>query len=262
MISNCKTWLVIALTLSACNKPQAQNLPVQLTNSSESRYELLCQDLAEVRRAKQITRSNYCGLIIPSNDDAFTLPDWVDINPKMNIDIVKTMYFWHEFSGGTQNTQIYKDQLQDLGVISQSLLELFWPKAEDQIMAFIENGELTLQSSSFDIDEDNVDELVYRMTPISRLGGAKPPNEQDTHHLVVSSECIDFGLPGGEKLYIYYSPPAGLPLPNFAGRLTPSGLRMNGFFKWNGESFLIADYSLMRPDTQGKYSGATNVCNF
>lgn len=260
MTSNCKTWLSILLSLSAFTEPQAQNQTAQLTSSSNNPYESLCQELTEIRQAKQITTVNYCGVIIPRNDTSFTLPDWVDIDPKTNIDVVKAMYFWHEFSGGTQGTELYKEQLQNLGVISPGLLELFWPKAEGQIIAFIENGEVTLQSSNFDIDGDNVDELIYRMTRIVRLGGAAPPWEQDPHRLMVRSECTDYGLPGGDKQFVYYSPPSELPLPNYASLLTPMGLQANGFFKWNGESLMILGRGLIRAAVGGEYGGATDVC--
>ena len=260
MLSRYKLWLIFAFTISACDEPQAQDQVPKLTNSANSQFESLCQELTEIRQAKQIITTNYCGVIIPSNDTSFTLPDWVDIDPKTNIDVVKSMYFWHAFDGGTQGTELYKEQLQNLGVISPGMLELFWPKAEGQIIAFIENGEVTLQSSNFDIDGDNVDELIYRMTPIVRLGGAAPPWEQDPHRLMVRSECTDFGLPGGEKRYLYYSPPSELPMPNYASLLTPFGLRANGFFKWNGESLMIVRRSLIRAAVGGEYGGATDVC--
>ena len=260
MFSNYRIWMLIAMTISACGKPLAQVQTSELTDSANSRYESLCEELTEVSQAKQINTVNYCGIIVPSNDTSFILPDWINIDPKTNINIVKTMYFWHVFSGGTQSTKMYTDQLKDLGVVSSDLSDLFWPKAEAQVMAFIDNGEVTLQSSLFDIDGDNVDELVYRMTPIVRIGGAMPPMEQDPHQIRARSQCTDFGLPGGDKRFLYYSPPSELPAPNFANLLTPFGLRANGFFKWNGESFYIVEKGLMRAAVGGAYSGATDVC--
>lgn len=260
MSLNCENWLVMALCIFACNEPQAQNQITQLTTSGNSRYESLCQQLADVRQEKQVNTINYCGVNIPSSDNAFTLPEWVNIDPEANMNIVQAMYYWYSFGGGTYGTQIYKDQLKDLGTISPDLLALYWPKAEGQIMTFIEQGEVTLQSSSFDIDGDYVNERVYRMTPIVRLGGAAPPLEQDPHQLRVRSECSDFGLPGGDKRFIYYSPPSELPTPNFGNMIIPFHLKINGFFKWNGESFFVVGPGLMRAAVDGEYTAA-QICN-
>lgn len=238
---------------------QSQNLP--LTNGANSRFEPLCQQLSEIRKSKQITTVGYCGVIIPENDSSIIQPVWADIDPKSNIEIVKTMYYWQGFWGGTQESQLYKDQLKNLGTMNPELMEAFWPKAEGQIMEFLENGEVTLQSTSFDIDGDDLNELVYRMTPIVRLGGAKSPWEQDPHKLIVDKRCKNSGLPGGDEIFFYYSPANGLPTPNFGALITPFHLSINGLLKWNGESLFVKDFSLLQGDTHERYDAA-QICNF
>lgn len=176
-------------------------------------YVPVCSTFERVLQEHKVNNISYCGVAIPTDDPDYRLPEWTDLLPLQNMDLVKTFYYWPNM-GSSRTLPLYQQQMQDMSVILPELLDLFWPKAEATILGFIEEGRITLQYSRFDIDGDGIDENVYRMTPLVRARGAIPPWVEPDNQPFVSDDCVDFGLPGPKQDFRYYVSPKELVRPD------------------------------------------------
>lgn len=222
-------------------------------------YETVCADFDRVLAEKNVSNANYCGVAISLDDPRYSLPDWQDLDPLENIEIVKTMYYWKNGISGARSHELFPSQMQDVSKIIPELMDLYWPKAEAQVLDFIARGEVVLLFTMLDADGDGDEETVYRMSPLVRLGGAIPPWEREEHRIIVQNNCVDVGLPGGDRSYIYYIFPGELARQNF-GNLFGPGMDKNGLFLHQGKIFWTARSTLLLPEESG-IVGFSQVCD-
>lgn len=142
--------------LMTCTPPlnaAEENSQSEITIVRGEQYEI-CQDYAAELREHNVSSSNYCGIAIPLDNPNYRLPEWTDLNPSENMELVKTFYYWHNMNG-SRTHELFPQQDNDRSVIIPELFDLYWPKAEAQVLALIESGAVQMQTSRFDIDYGN-----------------------------------------------------------------------------------------------------------
>lgn len=248
--------LYLCLTSSFVNA--AEESPIEITVVRGEQYEI-CQEYAAELREHNVSGSNYCGIAIPLDNPNYRLPEWTDMNPAENMELVKTFYYWHNMSS-SRTHELYAQQESDGSVIVPELLDLYWPKAETQVLALVESGAVQLQASQFDIDFDGVVETVYRMTPLIRLGGARDPRLSDIHQVRARSGCNAHDLPDGESGYLYYFAPSELPKHKYGGFLNFAQITLGGFFYWKDRIYWDWGRGGIYEPHSTDYVGLTQIC--
>jgi hypothetical protein len=231
---------------------------VEVTIVEGSQYQL-CEDYAAELQEHRATTRKYCGVAIPLENPDYVLMSWENIDPAENMDLVKTMYYWLDF-GSEVGDEFYRRQMIDLSEIDEEILALYWPKAEAQVLTLIQQGDVELQRSRFDIDFDGVREDVYRMTPLARTAAARPPQLEPTHQIGIGGSCENFGLPGATKQYVYYTPTADVPNAErgpFIRRL----LDVSDFFSWRGRIYWGRGEGNVFEPHDGDFPNVRQVCS-
>lgn len=235
------------------------NAQTDIVFGKGEQYEL-CQDYAAELIKHDVSSANFCGVAIPLDNPNYRLPEWTDLNPSENLELVKTFYYWHNM-GSSRSHELYREQMNDKSKIIPALLDLYWPKAEAQVLALVASGDIQLQTSRFDIDFDGVIETVYRMTPLIILGGALEPWVREEHQVRARSGCTDFGLPDGESGYLYYVSPDELPQQDYGALLDYTRLSMRGFFYWKDRVYWDWGQGAIFEGDSTSDIGITNICS-
>lgn len=229
-------------TSNAAEEPVGFDIIVEIGDDVQ-----MCQDIAQEMREKRKDTRGYCGIPIPANNPDYKLPDWVDLDPALHIDMVRKIYFWHNISRSRRHP-LYAQQISDLSVILPEFYDIYWPKAEPFIMSYIENGEIELWESQLDVDADGIEERVYKMTRIVTVGAEEPPWVIADRGPFIMNSCQDIGFQDSARQYLYFVEPEELPVQNYSGLIFPSRLEIGGFFTWRDEVYRSAgDLAIYKP---------------
>ncbi|HTQ98350.1 MAG TPA: hypothetical protein VMH83_00105 [Candidatus Acidoferrum sp.] len=199
----------------------------------------MCRDYANEMLKHRVAETNYCGVGMPENNPDYALMKWADIDPLQNIEIIKVMHYWHNLSLPA-NDELHRRQRNSREPVRE-LLDLYWAKAESEVMKWISEGKIHLQHSQFDLDSDGVMEDFYRMTPIS--GGRVVEGYSKPDPVGIENGCKNFGLPDSDGRYIYYTPikSSSARINNF---LRGIDLKANGFFSYKEKIYLEYDHNI------------------
>jgi hypothetical protein len=243
---NMKTLLSICLVgfLTSCISFAQAEKPYEVSIFTGEELEL-CQKVSNVYDLAQAIDPNYCGLPIPVDDPDFKLPKWENLEPNSNMKLVRNMYYWHNL-WNRHGKDLFEQQMLDKSDINEELLAKIWKPVEKQIHMLIQENIITLQKSHFDADFDGIAEDIYRMTPLVGLHNTI----EDGHKVVIQDKCIDYGLPGADKKFIYYIPVAQLPNQDY-GHLYQLKLRGGGYFFWKGRAYWNYGGLIREPYSKG-----------
>lgn len=248
---------LLTLLISGCTFA-ADSLPeVEVIIRSGSQFSI-CQDYAQVLQEHRAPTANYCGVAVPIENSDYGLPVWRDIDPAQNMEIIRKMYYWYNLRS-TIDSELYHQQFQDVSVIMPELLELVWTPVEEKVIQLISEGQIYLQEGNFDVDFDAENERVYRMSDISRIPYRTEVEERIGPGVRVTNTCDDYGLPGGDRNYIYYVDVDELSGQNYEQFYSVFRLRMSGFFSWKDRIYWATGGAIYEPHTFD-YDGLRQVC--
>jgi hypothetical protein len=239
----------------------AQGRPeAEVTVTRGEKYQI-CNDIAAEYRKLRVSNlglPKHCGIPLPTGNPDYVLIEWTDIAPMANLDVVKTMYYWRNFMPSIPSSEYYK-QAADRSRPDPDFLELYWSKAEAQVLSLVQKGAVELQHSRFDIDFSGDKEDVYRMTILNRGKGGFPQESDPPDPVNAGSNCRNVGLPGAKTAYMYYTPPEGLPSPKYAP-FTRRFLDNGDFFLWRGRPYWATASGALFETDGSKGAPFTAVC--
>lgn len=144
-------------------KPNSTFADFTLTRGAEHD---LCRGVEKGFRENSLipSPSEVCGVPFPAGDADFqSLPEWRELDPSRHMDIVQEIFYFSNIRKNQIGEDAWKRQWQGSSMLPD-ILEKVWRPSEVRIKALIAAGRVSLQSNRFDIDNDGIEEVVYRMT--------------------------------------------------------------------------------------------------
>jgi hypothetical protein len=129
----------------------------------------VCKSVIALAMAQKEGRPSYCSLFDKADPTKFVKPTWTKIALQPLLDQVRRVI---AISNLSWDTILYQD-LNSPRDSDEAQAEVFWAKYGRYIDPLIAKGDVTLETTQFDVDGDGVVEALYRVRQVGRadVGG-------------------------------------------------------------------------------------------
>jgi hypothetical protein len=119
----------------------------------------ICDQLARGFEEYSLLPSRICALPIENNSE-FSRPHFDNLNALENLDIFKQIYAWQSHGRDPK----YKDRLDSESIATvTAAIDDIWKADSSSVLQKIKSRKFVLERSRFDLNNDGLEEVVYRM---------------------------------------------------------------------------------------------------
>ena len=200
---------------------------------SGERYALCREYDANLRSFPKLTDTTTEWPLNPSFRN-FAKPDWQRVDPAQHIDVIRNIYIFHD------------DPLERL---SDDEEEQYWQTDKEEVMEWINDGEVRLEKAVLDFDAKGKESIAYRYR----------------HPATLFSQKTRTGVPVKAYWYIFYSADTNKPIEVY--RRYATWFAFGDSFLFKGRFYLIRPFPrlvIFEPRYVASVDGLamTPVCQF